>query len=86
MQFEYKTRGICASKIIFQMEDGIVSDVRFIGGCSGNTQGVSALVNGMTVDEVIAKLQGIRCGMKATSCPDQLAQALIAAKAQSENA
>lgn len=86
MQFEYKTRGTCASKIIFQMEDGIVSDVRFIGGCSGNTQGVSALVNGMTVDEVIAKLQGIRCGMKATSCPDQLAQALIAAKAQSENA
>lgn len=86
MQFEYKTRGTCASKIIFQMEDGIVSDVRFIGGCSGNTQGVSALVNGMTVDEVIEKLQGIRCGMKATSCPDQLAQALIAAKAQSENA
>ena len=86
MQFEYKTRGTCASKIIFQMEDGIVSDVRFIGGCSGNTQGVSALVNGMTVDEVIAKLQGIRCGMNATSCPDQLAQALIAAKAQSENA
>ena len=86
MQFEYKTRGTCASKIIFQMEDGIVSDVRFIGGCSGNTQGVSALVNGMTVDEVIAKLQGIRCGMKATSCPDQLAQALIAAKAQSEDA
>ena len=86
MQFEYKTRGTCASKIIFQMEDGIVSNVRFIGGCSGNTQGVSALVNGMTVDEVIAKLQGIRCGMKATSCPDQLAQALIAAKAQSENA
>ena len=86
MQFEYKTRGTCASKIIFQIEDGIVSDVRFIGGCSGNTQGVSALVNGMTVDEVIEKLQGIRCGMKATSCPDQLAQALIAAKAQSENA
>ena len=86
MHFEYRTRGTCASKVVFNIENGIVTDVRFIGGCSGNTQGVSALVEGLTVDEVISKLQGIRCGMKSTSCPDQLAQALIAAKAQSENA
>ena len=86
MHFEYRTRGTCASKVIFNIENNIVTDVRFIGGCSGNTQGVSALVEGMTVDEVISKLQGIRCGMKSTSCPDQLAQALIAAKDQSENA
>ena len=85
MHFEYRTRGTCASKVVFNIENGIVTDVRFIGGCSGNTQGVSALVEGLTVDEVISKLQGIRCGMKSTSCPDQLAQALIAAKAQSEN-
>lgn len=80
MQFEYKTKGTCASKILFDMEDGIVSNVRFVGGCSGNTQGVARLTEGMPVDEVISRLQGIRCGMKPTSCPDQLAQALLAAK------
>lgn len=82
MHFEYKTRGTCSSKIIFDVEDGIIKEVRFIGGCSGNTQGIGALVKGMDVDEAISRLQGIKCGMKSTSCPDQLAQALIAAKEQ----
>ena len=82
MHYEYKTHGTCASKILFDVENGIVSNVRFIGGCSGNTQGVARLTDGMTVDQVIEKLEGIRCGMKPTSCPDQLAQALKAAKEQ----
>ena len=76
MQYEYRTRGVCASKILLDVEDGIVKSVRFIGGCNGNTQGVAKLVEGMPVDEVISRLKGIRCGMKQTSCPDQLAQAL----------
>lgn len=80
MHFEYKTRGTCSSKILFDIEDGIVNNIRFIGGCSGNTQGVATLANGKTPDELISLLQGIRCGMKQTSCPDQLAQALLAAK------
>lgn len=82
MHYEFKTRGTCASKILFDLEDGVVSNIRFIGGCSGNTQGVAALANGKTADEVIATLRGIRCGYKPTSCPDQLAQALLAAKEQ----
>lgn len=82
MHFEYKTRGTCSSKIIFDVENGIIKEVRFIGGCSGNTQGIGALVKGMAVDEAISRLEGIKCGMKSTSCPDQLAQALIAAKEQ----
>lgn len=82
MHFEYKTRGTCASKILFDIDDGIVRNVRFIGGCSGNTQGVAALAEGMSADALIARLRGIRCGMKSTSCPDQLAKALLEAKAQ----
>lgn len=77
MHYEYKTRGTCASKILLDVEDGIVRSVRFIGGCNGNTQGVAKLVEGMPVDEVITRLKGIRCGMKQTSCPDQLAEALV---------
>ncbi len=77
MHYEYKTRGTCASKILLDVEDGIVRSVRFIGGCNGNTQGVAKLVEGMPVDEVISRLKGIRCGMKQTSCPDQLAEALV---------
>ena len=72
----YKTTGTCSSAIDFEVEDGIVKEVKFIGGCSGNTQGVAALVKGMTVDEVISILEGIKCGFKSTSCPDQLAKAL----------
>ena len=72
----YNTSGTCARKIEIDVEDGIVIDVKFIGGCSGNTQGVAALVKGMAGEEAIKRLDGIRCGFKSTSCPDQLAQAL----------
>ena len=72
----YKTSGTCSSAIDFEVEDGIVKEVKFIGGCSGNTQGISKLVAGMPVDEVISRLEGIKCGFKSTSCPDQLSKAL----------
>ena len=72
----YKTTGTCSSAIDFEVEDGRVKEVKFIGGCSGNTQGISKLVEGMLVDEVISRLEGIKCGFKSTSCPDQLAKAL----------
>ena len=72
----YKTSGTCSAAIDFEVEDGIVKEVKFIGGCSGNTQGVAALVKGMPVDEVVSRLEGIKCGFKSTSCPDQLAKAL----------
>ena len=75
----YKTSGVCSSGIDFEIENGIIKEVRFIGGCSGNTQGISALVAGMPVEEAISRLSGIRCGFKPTSCPDQLAKALRAA-------
>ena len=72
----YKTSGTCSSAIDFEVEDGSVKNVKFIGGCNGNTQGISKLVEGMPVEEVISRLEGIRCGFKSTSCPDQLAKAL----------
>ncbi|WP_028044133.1 TIGR03905 family TSCPD domain-containing protein [Candidatus Stoquefichus massiliensis] len=74
--YSYKTKGTCASRIDFDVVEGKVTGVKFIGGCSGNTQGVAKLVEGMDKDEVISRLEGIRCGMKSTSCPDQLAKAL----------
>ncbi len=76
MTFSYKTNGVCSRNILIDVEDGIVKSVRFEGGCNGNTKGISALVVGMKVEEVIERLEGIRCGFKGTSCPDQLAQAL----------
>ena len=79
MQFEYKTQGVCASKIVFEIQADRVDNIRFIGGCNGNTQGVAKLANGRKVEEVIALLKGIRCGAKPTSCPDQLARALTQA-------
>ncbi|MBO4729645.1 MAG: TIGR03905 family TSCPD domain-containing protein [Spirochaetaceae bacterium] len=72
----YKTSGTCSTKIDFDVTDGVVHNVKFTGGCSGNTQGVSALVEGMKVEDVISRLKGIRCGLRPTSCPDQLAKAL----------
>ena len=74
--FEYKTKGTCSQKIFFDVVDGKVCNVQFMGGCNGNLKGISALVEGMEVSEVISRVEGIRCGMKSTSCPDQLAQAL----------
>lgn len=76
MTYEYKTKGVCARTINFSIEDGKVTGVKFNGGCNGNGKGVSALVDGMDVDEAISRMKGITCGMKSTSCPDQLAKAL----------
>lgn len=80
MQFEYKTKGTCSQYINFEIEDGKLKNVQYIGGCNGNLKGISSLVEGMDVDEVIARLEGTTCGSKATSCPDQLATALKEAK------
>lgn len=80
MQYEYKTKGTCSQRILFEVKDGKVLNVQFIGGCNGNLQGISKLVDGMDVDEVIEKIEGIHCGFKPTSCPDQLAKALKEAK------
>ena len=80
MEFSYKTKGTCSREIVFEIQEGKVRNVQFFGGCNGNLKGIGALVEGMDVDEVIARVEGIRCGMKSTSCPDQLAQALKAAK------
>lgn len=82
MQYEYKTKGTCSQKIFFDINDGKVSNVQFLGGCNGNLKGIGSLVEGMNIDDVIARLEGTTCGMKSTSCPDQLAKALKAAKAQ----
>ena len=78
----YTTRGVCARKINIDVEDGKIVKVAFVGGCSGNTQGVSALVEGMEIDEAIKRLSGIRCNFKPTSCPDQLARALMEYKSE----
>lgn len=77
----YSPKGVCSSQIQFEVENDIIKSVKFIGGCSGNTQGVSRLVEGMKVDDVIARLEGIKCGFRPTSCPDQLATALKQYKA-----
>ena len=79
--YEYKTRGTCSAKILFDVREGKVYDVKFMGGCNGNLKGIGALVEGMNIDDAITRLEGITCGSKSTSCPDQLAQALKAAKA-----
>ena len=72
----YKTQGVCSRQIDMEIDNGVIVDAKFTGGCSGNTQGVAALVIGMTVEEAIKRLRGIKCGFKSTSCPDQLAVAL----------
>ncbi|MCQ2385353.1 MAG: TIGR03905 family TSCPD domain-containing protein [Clostridia bacterium] len=73
---EYVTHGTCSRKIYVTLEDGVISEVSFVAGCSGNTGGICRLVKGMKAEEAIEKLKGIRCGTKPTSCPDQLAKAL----------
>lgn len=82
MHYEYKTKGTCSQKILFDIEDGKVHNVEFISGCNGNLQGIGRLVEGMDAQEVIERISGIRCGMKPTSCPDQLATALRKATEQ----
>ncbi|MCQ2504606.1 MAG: TIGR03905 family TSCPD domain-containing protein [Saccharofermentans sp.] len=80
MHYEYKTSGVCAVAINFDIEGDIISNVKFIGGCNGNLKAIAKLVDGKTADEINAILAGNTCGMKGTSCADQLAQAVIAAK------
>ena len=80
MKVVYKTQGTCSQSIEVDVEDGVVRAVSFTGGCHGNLQGISRIVEGMRVSDVVARLEGIKCGRKATSCPDQLAKALRAAE------
>ncbi len=82
MQYSYNTRGTCSRQIRIDVEDGIIKQVEFVSGCPGNTQGVARLSEGRPIDEVIPLIEGIRCGNKPTSCPDQLAQALKLIKEQ----
>lgn len=84
MKFSYTPQGVCAKKIDLEIEDGIIVDVAFTGGCNGNTSGICRLVKGAKIDDVIDRLKGTICGVKKTSCPDQLAKALEAAKKQVE--
>lgn len=81
MTIQYTPRGVCSRAFTIQVEDHIIQSVQVVGGCSGNLQGISSLLKGMPVDEAIRRLEGIRCGMKPTSCPDQIAQALKSAQA-----
>ena len=76
MEYVYEPEGVCSRQMIFEIEGNIVKSVKIIGGCAGNTLGISHLVEGLTIDEVIKKLKGIPCGFKGTSCPDQLARGL----------
>ena len=78
----YKTQGVCSREVSFDVKDKKITNVVFKGGCSGNTQGVARLIEGMDIDEAISRLDGIRCGMRPTSCPDQLARALKQYKSQ----
>ena len=78
--FQYNTQGVCSKAIYFEVEDNKVKNVTYIGGCNGNLKGIGSLVEGMDIDDVIARVEGVKCGAKPTSCPDQLAQALKAYK------
>ncbi len=80
MKCSYRPQGVCSQQITFDLTDGLVREVQFYGGCPGNLQGIARLAEGMPADELIARLQGIQCGGKPTSCPDQFAKALLAAK------
>ena len=79
--FTYITNGVCSRSIEITVEDNVVTAVKYNGGCSGNTQGVAALIAGMNIDEAISRIEGIHCGPRPTSCPDQLSKALKAYKA-----
>ncbi len=76
MKYQYSTQGTCSYQIDLDVEDSVIKDIQFYGGCDGNLQGICSLVRGMKVEDVLPKIEGIRCGMKTTSCPDQLACAL----------
>lgn len=76
MKYTYIPKGVCSQQIILDIENGIVNDLKVIGGCDGNLKGITSLVKGMKVEDVIKKLKGIKCGFKETSCPDQISKAL----------
>lgn len=76
MRYTYKTKGVCSSTINFEVEDDVITSLQFVGGCNGNLKGISSLCVGMKVQDIIERLEGIKCGFKSTSCPDQLAKAL----------
>ncbi len=76
MEYRYKPQGVCSSEIIINVEHNIIKDIKVINGCDGNLKGISKLLIGMNIDDVISKLKGIKCGFKDTSCPDQIAKAL----------
>lgn len=82
MTYAFRPKGVCSQRMTIELEDGVIKNVEVLGGCSGNLQGICALVRGMKAEDAIARIGGIRCGMKATSCPDQLAKALKEALAQ----
>ena len=84
MRYEFKTKGTCSQKVIFDLDDDIVSNVEVIGGCNGNLKGICSLIDGLIVQEIYDKLAGIRCQSKATSCPDQIAQAVMMAYKKAE--
>lgn len=86
MQFTYKTQGVCSREIYFELEDDVVKNITFLGGCDGNLKGIARLVEGRNVNEVLPLLEGITCGYKTTSCPDQLACALKQAIKQEKTA
>ncbi len=76
MKYIYRPEGVCSTEMIFEIEDDIIKSLEVINGCNGNLKGISSLVIGMNIDEVISRLKGIKCGFKSTSCPDQIATAL----------
>ena len=76
MTIKYHPKGVCAREFLIDVEDGVVRSVQITGGCNGNLQGISRLIEGMKVEDIIGRIEGIRCGFKNTSCPDQIAQAL----------
>ena len=82
MTYTYKTKGTCSQRIFFEIEDGILHNVQFLGGCNGNLKGIGSLVEGMPAQQVVERLEGTTCGMKPTSCPDQLAKAIKEALAK----
>lgn len=84
MKYTYRPRGVCSQLMEFEVEDGVIRGLEVTGGCSGNLQGIARLVEGMPVEEAIRRLEGIRCGFKPTSCPDQFARALKAMQAEAQ--
>ena len=82
MQFEYKTKGTCSGKILFEIENNKVKNVEFIGGCNGNLKGICSIVRGMKAEQVIERFEDVKCGFRSTSCPDQIAKNLKKALAE----